>query len=614
MEKQIRLELLKKQLERLKTRVIKLEKLSNTYTWARLIIFTVGFVFTVLGFSIFGKTSGFLILSLSIIFFLTAVFFHARLEASLKKFKLVHQLKDDQINRLNLEWSKLREPLIKKTFSNHPFAYDIDIIGKNSLFQLIDNTVSEEGEELLLDWLTERNPEIETILKRQAIIKELVPLTLFRDKLLLNTYLVTHNPFQKWQGKRILKWMENDNTFDELKKVLKISSILLISSYLLYIISLMGINTWLWKITYVLYAAYFFMNDQHVKAFFRESIDIEFELRRLNSVFYKLEKFDFGKNINLQAFCQEFKKEETKPSLYMKRIKNLVASASVQNNPAVWLLTNAIFPWDFFHGYRLKKYKSQIAKIMPNWLNSWFELEAMISLANFSYLNPEYIFPEISSEKKDFVFKAKSMGHPLLPIGKKVCNDFTLNKPGEIIIITGSNMAGKSTFLRTLGINLSLAFAGGPVNAEEFNTFLFRLFTCIRVNDSVTDGLSYFYAEVKRLKALLEELKTPNELPLFFLIDEIFRGTNNRERLTGSRSYINALTGHHGIGAISTHDLELVKLADTSREITNYHFKDDITDDKMVFDYKIHQGPCPTTNALKIMEIEGLPVNYAEQN
>jgi DNA mismatch repair ATPase MutS len=200
------------------------------------------------------------------------------------------------------------------------------------------------------------------------------------------------------------------------------------------------------------------------------------------------------------------------------------------------------------------------------------------------------------------------VGHPLIPDHEKVCNDLALTHLGEIAIITGSNMAGKSTFLRTVGLNLALAYAGGPVNAISLQTMLFRLFTCIQVSDSVTDGVSYFYAEVKRLKALLSALQENHPLPLFFFIDEIFRGTNNRERLIGSRAYVRALVGQHGVGLISTHDLELAKLADQVAEIENYHFRDDFKEGQMVFDYTLHPGPCPTTNALKIMQMAGLPV------
>lgn len=204
--------------------------------------------------------------------------------------------------------------------------------------------------------------------------------------------------------------------------------------------------------------------------------------------------------------------------------------------------------------------------------------------------------------------EARAMGHPLIPAEQKICNDFAINRRGEVYLITGSNMSGKSTFLKTVGVNLCLAYAGGPVNASYFQTSLFRIFTSIKINDSIVDGFSFFYAEVKRLRTLLDALQGDQQFPLFFLIDEIFRGTNNRERLIGSRSYIRHLVSQNGLGLIATHDLELTKLADQFSNITNFHFREEVIAGKMVFDFKLHPGPCPTTNALKIMLMEGLPV------
>jgi len=167
--------------------------------------------------------------------------------------------------------------------------------------------------------------------------------------------------------------------------------------------------------------------------------------------------------------------------------------------------------------------------------------------------------------------------------------------------------------LRTLGINLCLAFVGAPVNASRFESRLFELFSSIQVSDSLADGFSFFYAEVRRLKRLLDHLQQPGPLPLFFLIDEIFRGTNNRERLIGSRAYVRALVDQNGVGVISTHDVELVQLESEFDAIDNHHFRESIAHGKMKFDYTLHPGPCPTTNALHIMRLEGLPVEVPKE-
>src|SRR6185369_4581607 len=170
-----------------------------------------------------------------------------------------------------------------------------------------------------------------------------------------------------------------------------------------------------------------------------------------------------------------------------------------------------IVPWDFFFSYRLEIVKAEIAHLLPRWLDAWYELEALNSLANFAWLNPHYAFPEIVLETN--VFDGRDLGHPLIKREYKICNDLELNEQHRIVVLTGSNMAGKSTFLRTVGVNLCLAYAGAPVNAERLHTSLFRLFTCIKVSDSVQDGLSYFYAEVKRLQALLAAARVDDPLP-----------------------------------------------------------------------------------------------------
>jgi DNA mismatch repair ATPase MutS len=169
-------------------------------------------------------------------------------------------------------------------------------------------------------------------------------------------------------------------------------------------------------------------------------------------------------------------------------------------------------------------------------------------------------------------------------------------------------MSGKSTFLRTLGINLCLAQAGAPVCAGQFEWTWVRLNTCIRIDDSLEEGLSFFYAEVKRLKNLLDATTDRSQPPVFFLIDEIFKGTNNRERLIGSRSFINALSQGNGFGLVTTHDLELTDLDKTVPGLTNVHFQETVAAGTLQFDYKLRPGSCPTTNALRIMELEGLPI------
>jgi DNA mismatch repair ATPase MutS len=341
---------------------------------------------------------------------------------------------------------------------------------------------------------------------------------------------------------------------------------------------------------------------------FKEASHLRDILAQLSAVFRQLETVSYGRTPHLAQLCRPFHQSGQKPSNFLKRLNRIVNATGLRGNPVFALLLNILFPYDIFFAYKLQRARQELAGKLPGWMDIWFELEALASLANLGYLNPHYTFPTFNAEGNADLFQSHQMGHPLLPDTQKVCNDFTIDHTGFIGILTGSNMSGKSTFLRTAGINLVLAYSGGPVDAAHLQTAFFRLHTCIRISDSITSGISHFYAEVKCLKSLMDTLKADHTLPLFYLIDEIFQGTNNLERLTGSRSFIRALADQRGVGLISTHDLELAQLAEEIPSLNNYHFKDTVSDGRLLFDYHIQPGPSPTTNALKIMALEGLPI------
>ena len=437
-----------------------------------------------------------------------------------------------------------------------------------------------------------------------------------------------------WQSDELLGWLAQHQPTEQMRPRLWLLSALALLNLIAVATSLLGWTEPWWYFTFMLYFGVYMLMSRPARTVFHEATALQGAIEQLASVVGQLESYSYADTPHLRELCAPFLDQSTRPSHYLNRIKSVAAATGVQGNPVIWFLLNAAVPWDYFFAYQLNRTKAEVVEYVPQWLDVWAEIEALCALANLGYLNPHYTQPQVwldsavESAAESFIFSATRLGHPLLPDDEKVCNDFAMDHLGQVVILTGSNMAGKSTFLKTLGVNQALAFAAGPVDAALLQTDLFRLFTCIKVSDSVTDGISYFYAEVKRLKALLEALDEGGNdreansqqgngqegddeaeaLPLFFLIDEIFRGTNNRERLEGSRSFIHALVGKHGAGLISTHDLDLVKLADEMRSVVNYHFRDAIADERMVFDYKLHEGPCPTTNALKIMALEGLPV------
>ncbi len=615
-KKQERIERLEGQIRRAQRHIDALTPRSNYFSWTRVAVFFGGVVLSVLLLVVFAWWVALPAFVLAMIAFGILAHFHGQIDRSIARHKRWTYIKSAHIARMRLDWEHIPSAYSADLQEGHPFEYDLDITGPRSIHRLLNTAISREGSLRLRNWLLSTTPDLEVVRKRQALVDELVPMTRFRDRLILNSVVAASRSAEELEGKRLLNWLHQQDRSVLLRPLFLFSAAFNILTVLLFILSFFTPTLPpLWYYSLLLSLLFFFSTGDRRGHMFEDATYLRYAFATLSLIFSYLETYPYGKNAHLKLLCAPlFQDRSSGPSALLKGTARIASLATLKNNGLLWLIVNALVPWDFYCAYRLSQYKAQLADRLPVWLDSWFELEALCSLAAFAYLNPEYVVPEVVSlddaQRGDgALFSGHALGHPLIPVEKKVTNDFAMDKLGEVVILTGSNMAGKSTFLRTLGVNLCLAYAGASVNAASFHAGLFRLYTCIRVTDSVTDGYSYFYAEVKRLRGLLDALDLPAEPPLFFLIDEIFKGTNNRERLIGSRSFVRALVGHNCVGAISTHDLELVSLADTLQQVKNYHFREDVIDGRMVFDYILRSGPSPTTNALKIMAMEGLPID-----
>ena len=610
-----RLEQLDKQIARLRRRGDFLAAISRKYWTARRVIFVCGVLLALAFCNFAGSTPAWFVGALLAILFAVVTIFHTRVRDSITRNSLLIDIKQVQIARINLDWDRIPVADPNPSIAGHPFENDLDITGERSLHRLLDCAVTKEGSERLKSWLLNPRPDAHSMEHRQKLVRELKGHSVFRDKLqLLSAFarITTAGPSRSksgsshWNSSILVDWIEQSRPKKSILPTLIVLTSLAVLNLICVWLWLYDLIPRIWPLVFLIYVAASLLSRQKIATAWDELQDLEKALTHFKAVFGYLESRCYQNTPGLAQICSVFGDEGKQPSVEFRRLGRLAAALGVRTNPLLALLFNALVPWDFYFSYRLELVKNEIAHVLPRWLDAWHELESLNSLANFAYLNPSYVFPERIADADGFV--ARSLGHPLLKPEWKVCNDFELDQDQRIVILTGSNMAGKSTFLRTVGVNLALAYAGAPVNAARMQTSLFRLFTCIKVSDSVQDGLSYFYAEVKRLQALLAATETDDGLPLLFLIDEIFRGTNSRERLIGSRSYIRELSQRRAVGLIATHDLELIKLADEIEAVTNYHFREEVLDSRMVFDYRLRPGPCPTTNALKIMRLEGLPV------
>lgn len=596
------------QVERLEKSITTLSRQSRRLSNYRLIAFIAGAIVCFLA----AQTLNPWIFAATLLVFILAFGFlvrqHRNIDTYAEQFSIWKNLRTTHLARMDLRWKDLPKPAATGENESHPFARDLNITGLHSLHQLIDMAIYRGGSDNLRQWLTATEPDTGALEHRHRIVQELTPMAHFRDRLQLKATLAQSHKLEKdWDMDTLLKWLRHPQKF-RYKLPLLILSSLSVVNIILLLLWLAGVVDPYVIFTFVLYLLIYNFNSDKIAGLFDDAYQIEKLLGRFRAVLLYLESYSFTNQPALKAFCNVFQNQDARPSLYIKKIVRLASAASSQASELIWFLLNAVVPWDLYFAWRLQNYKSDLEPKLSIWLDRFYKLEALCSLANFAWLNPQYTFSMPAEDKQDLAFEATGLGHPLIPETEKVTNDIIITDVGSILLITGSNMAGKSTFLRTVGINLALCFAGAPVNADTFRTIPFRLFTSINVHDSLDQGLSHFYAEVKRLKAMLRELERPHRYPLFFFVDEIFKGTNNRERLAGSTAFLKEVAGRNGIGLISTHDLELAGLEDEIPVLSNWHFEETIRDGKMSFEYKLKPGPCPTTNALKIMEMEGLPI------
>ena len=322
------------------------------------------------------------------------------------------------------------------------------------------------------------------------------------------------------------------------------------------------------------------------------------ELRLYERLFSRLEDATF-QSPHLIALQAQLKAGGAARSL--RRLAALADHAHTRHNLIFLLLANAFFLSDLHFAHRIAHWQEKAAAHLGDWLAVWAETEVLLSLSTVGLVREMYAFPELLEDASPRL-KAKNLTHLLIPEEKAVPND--IDATAGTRIITGSNMSGKTTYLRTVASACVLAYAGAPVPGERLCLSPLHIFTSIRVTDDAAHGLSTFYAEILRIKSMMA-FKEKN-LPMLIVIDEIFKGTNSADRLIGAREAISRLTGADFITLVSTHDFELCEIKSDAAPVTNWHFEESYEDDKLLFDYKIKEGRCTTRNAQYLLKMAGI--------
>ena len=520
--------------------------------------------------------------------------YHANLNKKITYLKGIIAICKQHIARTTGEWPAFKDTGHEFVDPDHPYSGDLDIVGNKSLFQFLNTTHTWHGRQAFANDLLRPAYEDHQISKRQEAIAELSRDIDFSSKMQYHLSKVGVDS----STPKLVAHLKDKTAFVN-NKPLKLAL-----TYVPSIIFLFIAGIFVFQLRHMYLAAALFIITQTVvwavgmvraNNYLGPVANLPYKLSAYNEVIAILANRDFAcdKLKDIQVNLKE-------AATAIKSLGKIANKANVKHNPLIYFALNALLLWDYYCAISLQEWMKQYAHMAEKWFIAIGEFESLLSFSHLPNVCDNTCLPVITGSKK--TIEANELGHPLLPNEKRVNNEFTLKD--NILVVSGSNMSGKTTFLRTVGINIVLARAGSFVCAKTMHNFPLHVATSMRLADDLNQGVSTFYAELKRIKSVITMAKQqPN---LIFLIDEIFKGTNSADRLTGAKAVIEKLNTLGTAGLISTHDLELCKLAGTHDRIKNFSFSEHYTDNKICFDYKLKQGKSNTTNAQYLMKMVGI--------
>lgn len=482
----------------------------------------------------------------------------------------------------------------------HDYSYDIDIFGEGSLYGYLNRCVTSHGSDILAGWLSDPYDLVNDLMSRQMIIKELAENVEWRHEF---TAEGMRTSLEKNGITRLVEWMQHSV---DLKRT-KVNNFLIhtmpVVALVMLILVLAGYINNVYLILVLLFNLGYVAAGLQRNNKVHQAVSGHYSyLSSMNRLLEVVDKGDF-KTKELVDIQNDISGSSGSASLAIKKLGKLIQAFDSRLNIFAGFLLNGFLLWDYHCIARIDKWRDSYKELFPAWLDVIGSLDAYSALANYTFNNSGFVFPQTSPVLT--VFEATAMGHPLIDERKRVCNDFKIDQEGRICIITGANMAGKSTFLRTVAVNYVLAMTGAPVCALQMSFVPLRLFTSMRTTDSLSGNESYFYAELKRLRILKERAEAHE--PVFFILDEILKGTNSADKTYGSRLFIIKLINNKGTGMIATHDISLGDLEkEFPQKIFNKCFEIDISGDTIEFDYKLQDGITRKMNAVLLMHKMGI--------
>lgn len=482
----------------------------------------------------------------------------------------------------------------------HPYSFDLDIFGRRSLFQSINRTCTFFGKNRLAKWLQNHLHEKTSIEKRQEMIREISEHTLFREQFRV-AGLVHHS--QSSDAEKIQAWSQSPAQYLHAGWVKAFIWGVPVINSLLLITSLAGWTSFSWLgLSFGIFPVLSFGIIKWA-TYIQETYGKQ--LKSLNGYarLIALAKAEDWKSAGMQELMERFNLNGQSPIQALQQLSKELDRLDLRNNQFLYVLLEGSIFFQLQEIVRIERWKVRYGQYISEWLETVGELDALCSLGTFAYNHPQYTYPELT--EKPFCFLATQMGHPLMPASQCVKNDATIPSRPFFLIITGANMAGKSTYLRTIGVNYLLACIGAPVCCERLKLHPNQLITSLRTSDSLSDNESYFFAELKRLKRIIDLLNQGQQL--FIILDEILKGTNSMDKQKGSFDLIRQFMQLKANGIIATHDLLLGSLIKQfPEEIRNYCFEADIKENELTFSYKLREGVAQNMNACFLMKKMGI--------
>ena len=595
----------------------RLARISLKLSLVRGILFTVfvGILLWILFVPESPKGLGFGAATLFLVAFLAVLPRHDRIVAAQRRAGDLARINEEGLLRIARDWKSLPVPSFS---SDLPLARDLDLFGPASLFQLLGTAHTPSGKSLLAGWLLEPAPPAE-ILRRQEAVTELAPELDLRQQLEVRTRPMEKHPpsvdkFLSWAEDK--GWLVHRPWLVWPARILPVLTIAALIHCLLRFQQLPEgtppiqalLPTWqLGLLLLVNLTLAYAVGSNLLSAFDRlEAREKEFQLYA--DALELLPERSYRSAI-LQKIAADLAPQGRPAHKWMEKLQGRIGLANARHSGLLHFFLQVFLLWDFHSLYLLEAWQRDAGPHVRKWLAALADFEALSALAGLHHDNPDWAFPRV--EEGQDRYAARSLGHPLIPGDRRVSNDVELGPPGTFLLVTGSNMSGKSTLLRSIGVNAVLAQAGGPVCTEELRMPPATLATCILVEDSLADGVSFFLAELKRIRGVVDiadrshaECRT-----VLYLLDEILRGTNSQERQVAVRRVILHLLRQGAVGAVSTHDLQIAEIPELADSVRPVNFRETLHpggDPPMTFDYRMRPGVATTTNALRLMELVGL--------